>query len=214
MPPTYHHLSETTRLLCLDWLTRWPGERWAWRAADGEELTDEEWDQAQAMVDVAAKELIKEMLTGVIMPFAGSTIPDGFLECNGQELERDEYSDLFEVIGTAFGSDDMFTFKLPDLRTRVPVGENGETGYEMGNAGGEKVHELTVDEMPEHEHETFYHTSFVESSGYGLIISSNFVNRTIVYASNAPFNNTKKAGNGQDHNNMQPYLILKYIIKT
>ncbi len=54
---------------------------------------------------------------GFVLSFAANTAPDGWLECNGAELGRAAYPDLFTVIGTIFGEGDgNSTFNLPDLR--------------------------------------------------------------------------------------------------
>lgn len=57
--PSYHLLSETGRLLCLDLLTR-TQERWQWRYED-ELLSDAQWDEALNLVDLAIEQLIKQM---------------------------------------------------------------------------------------------------------------------------------------------------------
>ena len=56
------------------------------------------------------------MPTGTVIPFAGKTIPDDWLLCNGQAVSRTEYPDLFECIGTMYGAGDgNSTFNVPDL---------------------------------------------------------------------------------------------------
>lgn len=53
---------------------------------------------------------------GTILPFAGRTIPSGFLACNGAAVSRTTYSNLFSAIGTTYGSGDgSTTFNLPNL---------------------------------------------------------------------------------------------------
>lgn len=53
---------------------------------------------------------------GSVIMFAGSTIPDNWLICNGQEISRSLYSDLFNVIGTMYGAGDgTTTFNVPEL---------------------------------------------------------------------------------------------------
>jgi microcystin-dependent protein len=205
MPPTYHHLSETTRLLCLEYLTKWPAERWAWRSSE-EDLTDEEWDEAQEMVDLATGELIKEMLTGAIFPFGGSVVPSGFLECDGQAVSRTDYSDLFSAIGTTFGpGDGSTTFNLPDLRGRVPIGQDtGQAEFDtLAETGGEKAHTLTVTEMPAHDHPEVTATATIINGGL----------EAPAPASVPGVGLTGSAGGGAAHNNLQPYLVLKFIIK-
>lgn len=51
---------------------------------------------------------------GIIVPYASSTPPDGWLLCNGATLSRTEYSELFEVIGTKYGTLGSTTFRLPN----------------------------------------------------------------------------------------------------
>ncbi len=94
------------------------------------------------------------MPAGVINIFAGSTAPDGYLICDGSEVSRTEYADLFAVIGTTYGEGDgSTTFNLPDLQSRIPVGISAEPEFdELGKTGGAKEHVLTVNEMPAHSH--------------------------------------------------------------
>lgn len=80
---------------------------------------------------------------------------NGWLKCDGRSLHREEYADLFDIIGTSFGSDSPTTFKLPDLRGRVMgcVGTGtGLTARTMGATVGEETHVLTTAEMPSHSH--------------------------------------------------------------
>jgi len=205
MFPTYHHLSETTRLICLDLLTRWPTMRWAWRN-DDETLTDEEWDEAEAMVDQAAQELIKTMLTGAIFPFAGETIPSGFLACNGAEVSREEYNNLFAVIGVTYGSGSSTTFKLPDLRGRAPVGLDGSQSEfeDLGQNGGEKTHTLTTGEIPGHTHSEITAITALINGGIEAPAAAAIPGVSV----------TGSTGGGEAHNNLQPYLTLNFIIKT
>jgi microcystin-dependent protein len=100
--------------------------------------------------------------------------------------------------------DGSTTFNLPDLRGRVPVGEdsagvriNVANGRDLGESGGAQTHALT-----ETEH-SFRRTSH-EAGGYGLSGSVNFTDRVGVYS----------GGNGGAHNNMQPYQVLNYFIRT
>ena len=62
--------------------------------------------------------------TGLIIPWTDSSIPSGYLECNGAAVSRSTYSDLFSVIGTTYGAGNgSTTFTLPDLQDDVPVGK-------------------------------------------------------------------------------------------
>lgn len=57
------------------------------------------------------------------IPYSGSSIPTGWLECDGSAVSRSTYSALFTAIGTTWGSGDgSTTFNLPDFRNRSPIG--------------------------------------------------------------------------------------------
>lgn len=86
---------------------------------------------------------------------ARSSDHGGWLKCDGRSLSRTDYPDLFEVIGTSFGSNDSSTFKLPDTRGRVlgAIGTGvGLTARILGDTIGSETHTLTVNEMPNHSH--------------------------------------------------------------
>lgn len=54
--------------------------------------------------------------TGTILPFAGETIPSGFLACNGAAVSRTTYAALFSAIGTTYGSGNgSSTFNVPQI---------------------------------------------------------------------------------------------------
>lgn len=60
---------------------------------------------------------------GVVEPFAGASVPAGFLLCDGSAVSRTTYSDLYAAIGTTWGTGNgSTTFNLPDMRESVPVG--------------------------------------------------------------------------------------------
>lgn len=65
--------------------------------------------------------------TGCVIPFAGKIIPDDFLLCDGREVSRAIYKDLYECIGNAYGSGNgMDTFNLPNLQQRFIMGTTSE----------------------------------------------------------------------------------------
>lgn len=72
---------------------------------------------------------------GAIMPYAGADAPAGYLFCDGSEVERAKFGDLFDVIGSIYnGTAPLLgasTFRLPDLRGRFALGkdnmDNGNT---------------------------------------------------------------------------------------
>lgn len=61
--------------------------------------------------------------SGTMIAFAGKSVPDGWLLCNGALVSRTTYAKLFAAIGTAWGAGDgSTTFKLPDADGRVMQG--------------------------------------------------------------------------------------------
>lgn len=57
---------------------------------------------------------------GTIIPFAGNSVPQGYLLCDGSAISRTTYASLFAVIGTIYGAGDgSTTFNLPDYREKT-----------------------------------------------------------------------------------------------
>lgn len=101
---------------------------------------------------------------GCIMPFAGSIIPNGYLLCDGAEVQISSYPELYAIIGNTYkGPADylgLATFRLPDLRGRFPLGadnmNNGivvplaPTGATSGPTVGssaDRVTDITADQV-------------------------------------------------------------------
>lgn len=77
---------------------------------------------------------------GEITGFGGSTAPAGWLLCAGQTVSRADYAALFAVIGTDYGEGDgSTTFALPDLRGRVPAGDDA-----MGGTAANRLQTVTT----------------------------------------------------------------------
>lgn len=82
------------------------------------------------------QKLVRETVpAGLILPFAGSTAPDGWLFCSGQEVSRTTYPKLDTAIGTRYGTYTNGSgaagtshMRLPDLRGRAPVGCHAGSG--------------------------------------------------------------------------------------
>lgn len=62
-------------------------------------------------------------VTGMILPYAGTSAPTGFLLCDGSEVSRTTYAALYAITGNAYGAGNgSTTFNLPDLRSSFPLG--------------------------------------------------------------------------------------------
>lgn len=61
--------------------------------------------------------------TGVILPYAGTAAPTGFLLCDGSAVSRTTYAALYAITGDAYGAGNgSTTFNVPDLRSSIPLG--------------------------------------------------------------------------------------------
>lgn len=168
---------------------------------------------------------------GTIQLWGADDPPSGWLECNGQSVSRAAYPELFGVLSVTFGALDGTHFNLPDLRGRVPVGAGTGTGLslrEIGDNGGEERHTLTIAEMPEHNH-GIDHPAAGEP---GLVLRSIVGQTTTVNTSDStqsgtepqvgfgdpgepdPMTGIPLEGGGGAHNNMQPFTVLKFIIRA
>lgn len=149
---------------------------------------------------------------GTIIPFGGESIPNGWLLCDGSDVSREEYAELFKVLETKFGSGDNYlTFTLPDFRGRNPIGANDK--YILGTKGGEETHQLTVSEMPAHSHQLWNGTTGqITINGAD---GGNCYNMTYTYEKKVGGDlKATDTGGNQAHNNMQPYQVTNYIIKA
>ena len=80
--------------------------------------------------------------TGALMFFHATTPPEGWLACNGQNVSRTTYANLFAVIGTKYGAGDgSTTFTLPNLHHRFLEGTT--TTSEVGNSVSAGVPNIT-----------------------------------------------------------------------
>jgi Microcystin-dependent protein len=92
---------------------------------------------------------------GEIRMFAGNFAPRSWAFCQGQTISIAANNALFAIVGTIYGGDGVTTFKLPDLRGRIPIGNGqgpGLPNYTLGEQVGQENITLTVDQMPSHSH--------------------------------------------------------------
>jgi len=150
--------------------------------------------------------------TGLVLPFAPSVTPTGWLLCDGSAVSRTAYTDLFSAIGTTYGTGNgTTTFNLPDLRGRAPIGAGtgdapSATAHPLGQKMGEEAHTLTVAEMPAHTHSISAGKYGAQNniSGGGSIAAGLGTQDPVA----------SSTGGGGAHNNVQPSLAINFIIKT
>jgi microcystin-dependent protein len=162
---------------------------------------------------------------GSVEIFAGKTIPDGWVSCDGQLLSINDHAYLFTLIGTTFGGDGRINFALPDLRGRVPIG-NGKgknpelTERYLGMMGGSENEKLTIEKIPPHKHTLYCDEEPGKSACYepeGNCISSpsdGTTNEQFGSSATGTMNEDtlSSSGYGNSHENMAEFLVLKYII--
>jgi microcystin-dependent protein len=100
-------------------------------------------------------EMQKDAVVGDMKYSARTSDYKGWLICDGRSLKREEYYELFRVIGTTYGAVSSLTFNLPDCRGRV-LGASGHgpnlTNRAMGYSFGEEKHTMLLSELVSHTH--------------------------------------------------------------
>lgn len=171
---------------------------------------------------------------GTIVPYAGSTAPDGWLLCFGQNELVSAYQKLHDVIGSTYdNSAPTGYFTLPDLRGRLPLGADNMGGIAanvvtaadtLGAKSGAPSTTITVDNLPDHKHELKddgatpqqYYVINPDSTTTGdsdAIIDTDLVGT----ANGLKYPRTggmEIGGTGDAVSLMNPYLTVNYIIYT
>ena len=139
---------------------------------------------------------------GSVVEWTGTQTPQNWLLCDGREVSRTTYSELFAAIGTVWGAGDGSTsFNIPDYRDKFVLGAGRDV--DLAETGGEKTHKLTVNEIPPHSHR------YSEPVSTQSVTTGNYaIKNWIEHAQ------TGSTGGGQPHNNMPPYVGSYYIIKA
>jgi len=121
------------------------------------------------------------MPTGAVVAVASSSVPSGFLECNGAAVSRTTYADLFAAIDVVHGyGDNSTTFNLPDYRGRFLRGWDhaiardpdraSRTAMNTGGATGDAVGSVQTDAFKSHTHTV--PVSNGQSTGAGGLINN------------------------------------------
>ena len=158
--------------------------------------------------------------------------PRGWLACDGASLMIAEHMALFSVIGTTYGGDGRTTFQLPNLQggavmgwgNSPTAGLNTVIGMKMGSS----TEVITEASMPKHTHqvlvddidatlETPQSNTFAKGgaeASRGVTIPFSAYSSTQV--ANQPLSEQaiSNTGDGQAHENRQPFLVTTYCIAT
>jgi microcystin-dependent protein len=165
-----------------------------------------------------------EPFIGEIQLFGFNFAPRGWALCNGATLAIQQNTALFALLGTQYGGNGQTTFQLPNFVSRAGCSQGqgpGLTPRTIGETFGENAVTLTTDTMPAHTHPfTVYNQNDTgkrassPSPGNALgvpTLSSPFAQNA---TPNAPFSPSMcmPTGNGQPHENRQPYLAVNFCI--
>jgi microcystin-dependent protein len=155
-----------------------------------------------------------------IFPFNFS--PRGWASCDGQLLPISQNTALFSLLGTTYGGDGKSTFALPDLQGNAPMHPGQGPGlslHDLGEMSGSQTVTLLQSEIPVHSHGVSAanfpadiqspnpNVALARSTGGNAYQTVTNQNLTLMSPQSlAP------AGGDQPHNNMQPYLTLRFCI--
>jgi len=155
-------------------------------------------------------------MLGEIVTWAGGGTPSdtGLLLCDGATYDRVDYPDLYDILDAAFIVD-ADTFIVPDLVDRVVLGAGNL--FAIGDTGGETEHTLITSEIPSHSHSTIPHThseiTAVASLAETPVIPFPAATPGIGITGSSGVTVNDTGGDGA-HNNMQPYMALRYYIQA
>jgi microcystin-dependent protein len=167
-----------------------------------------------------------EPFVGQISIFGFNFPPLNWALCQGQIMPISQNTALFSLLGTLYGGNGTSNFALPNLQGQVAVGQgqaDSGTTYDVGEEGGTTQVGLSREQNPPHTHflmgtkqvaDTNDPTGAVlarpEVAGAPKATVGNLYNTnpidTVLSAPISP------VGNGQPHDNTQPYLALNYCI--
>lgn len=156
-----------------------------------------------------------------IRMFAGNFAPTGWALCNGQLLPISQNTALFSLLGTTYGGDGKSTFALPNLQGSAPMHQGQGPGLsirDLGEQSGSESITLLDTEMPIHTHSSMGSSTLSnQQSPVGNYWGGSSQNRH--FAAFAQPNVVQMnplalgpAGGSLPHNNLQPYLVVTFII--
>lgn len=122
---------------------------------------------------------ISPLSPGMLIEFAGETVPGGYLECDGSEVPRANFPDLYAAIGDAFGTAAAAgNFRLPDMRGAAAVGAGGTrlAGPEtaVGSTHDSDTATLAAGNLPRHDHSVEATSEAAGSHAHGWTAHASF----------------------------------------
>lgn len=163
---------------------------------------------------------MSDQFIGEIRIFAGTFAPKGWMLCNGQLLPISQNTALFSLLGTNYGGDGRTNFALPNLQGNFPMNQGqgpGLTSRFVGETGGESAATLLVSQIPAHSHNLLAAAAAsTGTAGPTVSLAPVASGAPIYHAATSPVGmdpaSIGATGGSSPHNNLQPYLVLNFII--
>jgi microcystin-dependent protein len=168
---------------------------------------------------------VTQPFLGQIQCFGFGFAPTGWALCQGQLLSIQQNTALFSLLGTFYGGNGTTNFQLPDLQSRVPVGQDGGAQYPLGEEFGVETITLNSGQMPLHNHGFLGSTSKANNeqpqAGSALATTTrrggvspgdNFYGPVDANTIAINPNSISLVGNTLAHTNIQPYLTVNWCI--
>ena len=156
------------------------------------------------------------------------SIPTGWLLCDGAEISRTTYADLFSAMGTQFGSAGATTFTLPLFQNIFPRSPASSTS--CGATGGSDTVTLTTSELASHTHTAVVndsghvHSLYKNNGGSGTGAIQTITGSAqplhiipappVVSATTGITISNDSTGSGTAHENKPAFLEVLFIVKT
>ena len=160
-----------------------------------------------------------------IVPF--NFAPTGWAQCNGQLLPISQNTALFSLLGTQFGGNGTSNFALPNMQGNIPMDFGngvGLTPRSMGEVGGTPAVTVSLQQLGPHSHPLVGTTAvaavlspannvvFGEPPGSARNPTKFYETGTVTTPIQLDTSVIGFTGGNQPHNNMQPYLVLNFVI--
>lgn len=155
-----------------------------------------------AMLDIYFEGRPTAMI-GSIVPFATENLPTGCLPCDGSIYSATDYPELFAVLDSALKISPT-EFRTPNLNGRFIRGTD-PAGILPFMEGGEAEVVLSIDQIPAHRHE---YGARIGATAFGSVAQVAVPSNT----GSVVTRQTGSVGGGQAHNNLPPFLALRYGI--
>lgn len=162
---------------------------------------------------------------GEVRMFGGNFAPLNWAFCNGQQMAISSNQTLYTLIRTTYGGDGVNTFNLPNLQSRICVGQGQGSGlqnYTMGQTGGFETVTLVTANLPAHSHTLSASRSTVTTNlpsgnltGAGITTpapANFYTTGTPTQTGNSNSATVGNSGSSSAHENRMPSLCVSFII--